>query len=232
MKHCLLCCVYLTGSLGITDSFDRVKLLQQITTMQADLASLATPTRRWRGLGKFRRYSDNTPVYRMLATPPRGGSGEEGKSRGTLGTSRTLSRPTLLDGGYPAQQNRLRNHSVHSFSGTNSSVSGTPYSVTDTTSAVIGTSHSDIGAPRCESTLAHPLTRMAYSDVGLAQRRNSDRREEGVLMRRTSSRIKDKKKRLSRSMDKLWEVCQCTPACTHTHYSSKLYSEVSNHVFI
>ena len=206
--------VYSTGSLGITDSLDRVKLLQQITTMQADLASsLAAPTRRWRGLGKFRRYSDNTPVYRTLTAPPsRRVSTEEGKPRGSMSASRTLYRPTVLDG-YSSQQNRMRTQSVHSFSGTNSSTSGTLYSVADTNSSVIGTSHSDIGVPRSESALAHSLSRMAYSDIGHSPTRNTEGRGEtpGVLLRRRSSRS-DKKKRLSRSMDKLWEVCRVTSA--------------------
>ena len=198
-----------TGSLGITDSLDRVKLLQQITTMQADLASLAAPSRRWRGLGKFRRYSDNTPVYRTLTAPPsRRISTEERKpQRGGGMSTLTLSRPTVLDG-YHSQQNRMRTQSVHSFSGTNSSTSGTLYSVADTTGSIIGTSHSDIGVPRSESALAHSLTRMAYSDVGMSPSRSTEGRGgEGVLLRRRSSHTRDKKKRLSRSMDKLWEVC-------------------------
>lgn len=201
--------VFSAGSLGISDSLDRVKLLQQITTMQADLASLAAPTRRWRGLGKFRRYSDNTPVYRTLATPSRRISTEEGKPRGIMSTSRTMSRPATLDGHHP-QQNRMRTQSVHSFSGTNPSTSGTLYSVADMNSSIIGTSHSDIGVPRSESSLVHPLTRMAYSDVGISPNRSAG---EGVVRRR-SSRTKDKKKRLSRSMDKLWEVRWTGNICT------------------
>ena len=59
--------------LGITDKLDRVKLLQEITTMQADLASLAPPVRRWRrGSGsssKLHRLGESSPpTYYTLAS--------------------------------------------------------------------------------------------------------------------------------------------------------------------
>ena len=181
--------------------------------MQADLASQATPTRRWRGLGKFRRYSDNTPAYQTLAVPPsRRVSSEEWKSRTVQGHSRTQLRPNMTDG-HLSPQNRTRTQSVYSFAGTAPSTPGTFYSMADTSSSVIGTSHSDVGVSRPDSTLAgHPLTRMAYSDVGLSQSRSGERKGEGSPLQRGSSRLKDKKKRLSRSMDKLWEVCIHTAA--------------------
>ena len=186
------------GSLGITDSMDRVKILQQITTMQADLASLTAPIRRWRGVGKLRRFSENTPPhYRTLTPPSRRTSAEESKPRQRSGTSQTLPRPVITDAVYPA------------FPET-SSVTSTTYSITDTGSSVVGTSHSDIGASRNESGLVvHPLTRMAYSDVGPD---HGEGRHQGgrTLLRRRSSSLKDKKKRLSRSADKLWEVIQVT----------------------
>lgn len=171
--------------------------------MQADLASLTTPARRWKGSGKFRRFSENNPpIYRTLTAPS---WREESKSRQTLGVSQTLPRHGITD---TVQQNRLRTQSVHSFPETTSSTTGTLYSITDTTNSVVGTSHSDVGVPHSESALPHNLTRMAYSDVGPDRCRSTEgRREVGrVQLRRKLSNIKEKKKRLSRSVDKLWEV--------------------------
>lgn len=182
-----------TGSLGITDRLDRVKLLQQITTMQADLASLATPARRWRGAGKLRRYSES-PAYCTLAAPPR-------KRSEPLGMSQhTQSRPSYFN---PQQQNRSRTQSLQTIPGT-PSTSGTLYSIAGSSnSSMIGMSHSDIGAPISESPNDQSVMRLTSSDIGPTRSHSADGREDAPLRRKNSPR---KKKKISRSMDKLWEV--------------------------
>lgn len=202
------------GSLGITDSLDRVKLLQQITTMQADLASLASPARRWRGSGKFRRFSENSPAYRTVAIPSRRMSTDEAKPVHTLAASRSRSRPSVLDA-YLEQWSRSRAQFPRKLS----SSSGTVYSDAGTSQSVIGMSQSDVGASHSESTLAHAVTRTAHSDVGPPRSRSAQGREEGVgaPLRRKTSHLKEKKKRLSRSVDKLWEVCYMIQDQYHAH---------------
>lgn len=187
--------------------------------MQADLASLAVPGRRWRGSGKIRRFSENSPMYRTLAAPTRRISMEDNQSRQTLGISRGHHRPSILDA-YPREWKRSGARSVQSLSGTSSSNSGTLYSVIDASSSMIGTSRSDVTVPRSE---AHLLTRTSQSDLGPSRSRSAEgRRREAVKpqLRRKTSHPKDKEKRLSRSMDKLWEVYHILCAL---YYSIKYY---------
>lgn len=145
------------GSLGITEGLDRVKLLQQITTMQADIAAFSSPIRQRRSSAKVRRFSEITPAYRTLAMPPRHFSLEEGTMpSATLGPSRHRPRPSLK--------------------------------------------------------LAFPqqwaAAEAAQSVPGTPTRQGSRRLEEGSVQVREekSGHLKDKKQRLSRSADKLWEV--------------------------
>ena len=214
--------VCFTGSLGITDRLDRVKLLQQITTMQADLASLSVPVRRWRGSGKLRRFSENSPMYRTLGTPTRKISMDDSKSKLTLGMSRGHNRPSILHA-YPHEWKRSGARSVQSLSGTSSSNSGTLYSVIDASSSVIGTSHSDVTVPRSG---AHMLNRTSHSDLGPSRSRSAEGRRGEVgkpQLRRKTSNPRHKEKRLSRSMDKLWEVrfipvhVHIRSHCVHVH---------------
>ena len=212
------------ASLCITDRLDRVKLLQQITTMQADLASLASPARRWRGSGKFRRFSENGPAYRTLAAPTRKMSIDEGKPGQTAVMSRPHVRSSILDS-YPEQWTRTRAKTVHSFpssdnyetarsiAGTTPSILGMTHSICGTTPSILGMAHSDVGTTHSESDTTNSVTRSTYSDVGPPRSRSAEGREEegvgnGVPLRRKNSPLKEKKKRLSRSMDKLWEVSQ------------------------
>ena len=185
-----------------------MKLLQQITTMQADLASLASPARRWRGSGKFRRFSENGPAYRTLAVPTRKMSIDEGKPGQTAVMSRPHARPSILDS-YPEQWTRTRAKTVHSFPSYDNYE--TARSIAGTTPSILGMTHSDIGTTHSESDTTNSVTRSAYSDMGPPRSRSAERREEEgvgnrVPLRRKNSPLKEKKKRLSRSMDKLWEV--------------------------
>lgn len=197
LDHAMLLQYHYTGSLGITDRLDRVKLLQQITTMQADLASLASPARRWRGVGKLRRYSES-PAYCTLAGPPRKRSADNDKPQGMA--QHAQSRPSFVN---PQQWNRSRTQSLQTFPGT-PSTSGTLYSVAGSSnSSMIGMSHSEIGASISESPNDHSVMKLASSDVGPARSHSADGREDTPLRRKNSPR---KKKKISRSMDKLWEV--------------------------
>lgn len=160
--------------------------------MQADLAS-GSPARRWRGVGKLRRYSEN-PGYRTLATPPRKWSADNDKPLGTL---QAQSGSSVFN---PQQWNRSRTQSLQTFPGT-PSTSGTHYSVAGSSNyPIIGMSHSEIGVP---SPNDHSVMRLTSSDVGASRSRSADGREGTPLRRKNSPR---KKKKLSRSVDKLWEV--------------------------
>ena len=185
-----------TGRLGITDRLDRVKLLQQVTTMQADLASLPAPARQWRGSGKLRRLSENGPLYCTLATPSRKMSIDD-----RVAVSQCHSRPSIINA-YPRQ---WKAQSVQSFSGKTSSDSRVLYSIANTVSSTIGTSHSDVGVHHSKT---HLLPRMAHSDIGSSRSKSAEGREQNgrAPLRQKTTHLKDKKKRLSSSMDKLWEV--------------------------
>ena len=193
-------CVSSTDRLGIIDRLDRVKLLQHITTMQADLASHAAPARHWGGGGgveRFRRFSENSPAYRTLAAPPRRMSIDENMSGRLLKGQHGRSRPS----GYG---NRSRAQSVHCVSGT---PTRNPYSIAGLSHSEIGSSHSDVGMPHAKSAILHTVSRMAHSDVGPFRSHSAEGREViSVPFRRNTSPLKHRKKRLSRSMDKLWEV--------------------------